>query len=258
MQYNKVEISGINTSQLELLSDEETKHLLTLASQGDKTARERLINGNLRLVLSVLQRFIGRGESSDDLFQVGVIGLIKAIDNFNTDLNVRLSTYAVPLILGEIKRHLRDYRPVRVSRSLRDLSYRAMQVKEWFTAENSREPTIGEIAEELGVERSEVVAALESAADPVSLYEPVYSDSGDTLYLLDQVSDPSDSQTALNELLVRDAAKNLPERERLILDLRYIRGKTQVEVAHEIGISQAQVSRLEKNAVASIRRQIQA
>lgn len=256
MQYNKVEISGINTSRLELLSDEETKRLLMLAKNGDKNARERLINGNLRLVLSVLQRFIGRGESSDDLFQVGVIGLIKAVDNFNTEMNVRLSTYAVPLILGEIKRHLRDYRPVRVSRSLRDLSYRAMQVKERLTAEKSREPTIGEIADELGVKRSEVVAALESAADPVSLYEPVYSDSGDTLYLLDQVSDPADSDTALNELLVMDAVKKLPERERMILGLRYVNGKTQVEVAREIGISQAQVSRLEKSAVASIRRQI--
>lgn len=258
MQYNKVEISGINTSELELLSEEHTRELLLLTKQGDRAARDRLIRGNLRLVLSVLQRFIGRGESSDDLFQVGVIGLIKAIDNFNIELNVKLSTYAVPMILGEVKRYLRDYRPVRVSRSLRDLAYKAMQAKERFIAEKQYEPTIEQIAEEIGAQRSEVVVALESAADPVSLYEPIYSDSGDTLYLLDQVSDNSDSSAALNELLVRDAVKKLPEREKSILTLRYIQGKTQVEVAKAIGISQAQVSRLEKGAINNIRRQIEA
>lgn len=258
MQYNKVEITGMNTSELKLLSEEDTRELLLQTKQGDREARERLIHGNLRLVLSVLQRFIGRGESSDDLFQVGVIGLIKAIDNFNTELNVKLSTYAVPMILGEVKRYLRDYRPVRVSRSLRDLAYKAMQAKERFIAEHQCEPTIEQIAAEIGAERSEVVVALESAADPVSLYEPIYSDSGDTLYLLDQVSDNSDSSAALNELLVRDAVKKLPEREKSILTLRYIQGKTQVEVAKAIGISQAQVSRLEKGAINNIRRQIEA
>lgn len=258
MQYNKVEISGINTSQLELLGDEEMRELLIKSHNGDAAARDRLIRGNLRLVLSVLQRFIGRGESSDDLFQVGVIGLIKAIDNFNVEMNVKLSTYAVPMILGEVKRYLRDYRPVRVSRSLRDLAYKAMQAKERLTAELDHEPTIDRIAEEIGAARTDVVAALEAAADPISLYEPIYSDSGDTLYLLDQVSDKTDNNAALNELLVHDAVKKLPEREKNILTLRYLQGKTQVEVAREIGISQAQVSRLEKGAINNIRKQIEA
>ncbi|MCD7741812.1 MAG: RNA polymerase sporulation sigma factor SigG [Ruminococcus sp.] len=258
MQYGKVEISGINTSELKLLSEEETHELLMLTKQGDKEAREKLINGNLRLVLSVLQRFIGRGESADDLFQVGVIGLIKAIDNFNTDLNVKLSTYAVPMILGEVKRYLRDYRPVRVSRSLRDLAYKAMQAKEKLTARNQCEPTVEQIADEIGAKRSDVIIALESATDPVSLYEPMYSDSGDAFYLLDQVSDKTDSDMALNEMLVDDAIKKLPERERRILNLRYVQGKTQVEVAKSIGISQAQVSRLEKGAINNIRSMIEA
>ena len=263
MQYTKVEISGINTSQLELIGEEETRELLLKCRQGDMKARDRLIRGNLRLVLSVMQRFLGRGAGkntpcADDLFQVGVIGLIKAIDNFDTDMNVKLSTYAVPMILGEVKRYMRDYRPVRVSRSLRDLAYKAMQAKERLTAEDQREPSIDRIAEEIGAERCDVVAALEASADPVSLYEPVYSESGDTLYLLDQMSDKTDSTTALNEFLVRDAVQRLPERERNILDLRYIQGRTQVEVAREIGISQAQVSRLEKSAIGNIRRQIEA
>ena len=258
MQYNKVEISGINTSQLEVLGENETTELLTLTRQGDRNARDKLIRGNLRLVLSVMQRFMGKGESSDDLFQVGVIGLIKAIDNFKPDFGVKLSTYAVPMILGEIKRYLRDYRHVRVSRSVRDLAYKAMQTRERLTAENMREPSIEQIAAELGVKNSDVVIAFEAVSDPVSLYEPVYSESGDTLYLLDQMTDNTDATVALNELLVRDAVKNLPERERRILDLRYMRGRTQVEVAQEIGISQAQVSRLEKSAIMNIRRQIQA
>ena len=264
MQYTKVEISGINTSRLELLGEEETRELLLKSRAGDMKARDRLIRGNLRLVLSVMQRFIGRGGAgksvpcSDDLFQVGVIGLIKAIDNFDTNMNVKLSTYAVPMILGEVKRYLRDYRPVRVSRSLRDLAYKAMQAKERLTAEEQREPSIDRIAEEIGAERSDVVAALEASAEPVSLYEPVYSESGDTLYLLDQMSDKTDSTTARNEFLVRDAVAKLPERERNILTLRYIQGRTQVEVAREIGISQAQVSRLEKSAIGNIRRQIEA
>ena len=258
MQYNKVEISGINTSELKLLSDEETKRLLSRTKQGDKAAREKLITGNLRLVLSVLQRFIGRGESADDLFQVGVIGLIKAIDNFNTDLNVKLSTYAVPMILGEVKRYLRDYRPVKVSRSLRDMAYKAMQAKEKLIAENQREPTVEQIAKEIGAKREDVIIALESVCDPVSLYEPIYSDSGDAFYLLDQIDDKTDNDMALNELLVKDAVEKLGEREQRILFLRYIQGKTQVEVAKKIGISQAQVSRLEKGAINDIRRMIEA
>lgn len=258
MQYNKVEISGINTSDLKLLSEQETRELLIRTKQGDKAAREKLIQGNLRLVLSVLQKFIGRGESADDLFQVGVIGLIKAIDNFNVDLNVKFSTYGVPMILGEIRRFLRDYQSVRVSRSLRDLAYKAMQAKEKLTNLNQCEPTVEQIAEELGAKRADVVIALESITDPVSLFEPIYSDSGDTLYVLDQVSDKSDSGSALNEMLVSDAVNKLPDRERSILYLRYIRGKTQVEVAKAIGISQAQVSRLEKGAINNIRSQIEA
>ena len=260
MQYNKVEISGIDTSRLELLDEDETRRLLTLCREGDMAARDRLIRGNLRLVLSVLQRFCrsgARAEASDDLFQVGVIGLIKAIDNFNTELNVKLSTYAVPMILGEVRRYLRDYRPVRVSRSLRDLACRAMRARERLMAEQQREPTIAQIADEIGAERADVAAALEAGADPVSLYEPVCSDEGDTLCLLDRISDKRDSAAALNEFLVRDAVKRLPERERNILTLRYYRGKTQVEVAREIGISQAQVSRLEKGAIQEIRRRIE-
>lgn len=258
MQYDKVEISGINTSELKLLSESEMTGLLALAKEGDRTARDKLIRGNLRLVLSVMQRFMGKGESSDDLFQVGVIGLIKAIDNFKPDFGVKLSTYAVPMILGEIKRYLRDYRHVRVSRSMRDLAYKAMQVRERLTSENMCEPSIDSIAEELGVKRADVVIALEAVSDPVSLYEPVYSESGDTLYLLDQMSDNTDASAALNEMLVRDAVKELPDRERRILELRYMRGRTQVEVAGEIGISQAQVSRLEKSAILGIRRRIEA
>jgi RNA polymerase sporulation-specific sigma factor len=258
MQYNKVEISGINTADLKVLSDSETRELLILTKQGDRQAREKLIQGNLRLVLSVLQKFTGRGESADDLFQVGVIGLIKAIDNFNVDLNVKFSTYGVPMILGEIRRFLRDYQSVRVSRSLRDLAYKAMQAKEKLTNLCQCEPTVEQIAEELGAKRSDVVIALESITDPVSLYEPVYSDSGDALYVLDQVSDKTDSDSALNELLVKDAVNKLPNRERNILYLRYIQGKTQVEVAKSIGISQAQVSRLEKGAINNIRSQIEA
>lgn len=258
MQYNKVEISGINTADLKLLTEKETKELLIRTKQGDKEAREKLIQGNLRLVLSVLQKFIGRGESADDLFQVGVIGLIKAIDNFNVELNVKFSTYGVPMILGEIRRFLRDYQSVRVSRSLRDLAYKAMQAKEKLTNEKQCEPTIEEIAKEIGAKRADVVIALESITDPVSLFEPIYSDSGDTLYVLDQVSDKTDSNAALNEMLVNDAVNKLPERERSILNLRYIQGKTQVEVAKAIGISQAQVSRLEKGAINNIRSQIEA
>lgn len=258
MQYNKVEISGINTAELKLLTEDETKDLLRRTKEGDEQAREKLIQGNFRLVLSVLQKFIGRGESADDLFQVGVIGLIKAIDNFNIELNVKFSTYGVPMILGEVRRYLRDNQSVRVSRSMRDMAYKAMQTKEKLTAQNRCEPTVEQIAAEIGAKRADVVIALESITDPVSLFEPIYSDSGDTLYVMDQISDRTDSNAALNEMLVNDAVSKLPERERNILALRYLQGKTQVEVAKAIGISQAQVSRLEKSAIMNIKNQIEA
>lgn len=258
MQYNKVEISGINTAELKLLTEDETKDLLRRTKEGDEQAREKLIQGNFRLVLSVLQKFIGRGESADDLFQVGVIGLIKAIDNFNIELNVKFSTYGVPMILGEVRRYLRDNQSVRVSRSMRDMAYKAMQAKEKLTAQNRCEPTVEQIATEIGAKRADVVIALESITDPVSLFEPIYSDSGDTLYVMDQISDRTDSNAALNEMLVNDAVSKLPERERNILALRYLQGKTQVEVAKAIGISQAQVSRLEKSAIMNIKNQIEA
>lgn len=258
MQYNKVEISGINTAELELLTEDETKDLLRRTKEGDEQAREKLIQGNFRLVLSVLQKFIGRGESADDLFQVGVIGLIKAIDNFNIELNVKFSTYGVPMILGEVRRYLRDNQSVRVSRSMRDMAYKAMQAKEKLTAQIRCEPTVEQIAAEIGANRADVVIALESITDPVSLFEPIYSDSGDTLYVMDQISDRTDSNAALNEMLVNDAVSKLPERERNILALRYLQGKTQVEVAKAIGISQAQVSRLEKSAIMNIKNQIEA
>ncbi|CDA71754.1 rNA polymerase sigma factor [Ruminococcus sp. CAG:579] len=258
MQYNKVEISGINTAELKLLTEDETKDLLRRTKEGDEQAREKLIQGNFRLVLSVLQKFIGRGESADDLFQVGVIGLIKAIDNFNIELNVKFSTYGVPMILGEVRRYLRDNQSVRVSRSMRDMAYKAMQAKEKLTAQNRCEPTVEQIAAEIGAKRADVVIALESITDPVSLFEPIYSDSGDTLYVMDQISDRTDSNAALNEMLVNDAVSKLPERERNILALRYLQGKTQVEVAKAIGISQAQVSRLEKSAIMNIKNQIEA
>ena len=258
MQYNKVEISGINTAELKLLTEDETKDLLRRTKEGDEQAREKLIQGNFRLVLSVLQKVIGRGESADDLFQVGVIGLIKAIDNFNIELNVKFSTYGVPMILGEVRRYLRDNQSVRVSRSMRDMAYKAMQAKEKLTAQNRCEPTVEQIAAEIGAKRADVVIALESITDPVSLFEPIYSDSGDTLYVMDQISDRTDSNAALNEMLVNDAVSKLPERERNILALRYLQGKTQVEVAKAIGISQAQVSRLEKSAIMNIKNQIEA
>lgn len=258
MQYNKVEISGINTAELKLLTEDETKDLLRRTKEGDEQAREKLIQGNFRLVLSVLQKFIGRGESADDLFQVGVIGLIKAIDNFNIELNVKFSTYGVPMILGEVRRYLRDNQSVRVSRSMRDMAYKAMQAKEKLTAQIRCEPTVEQIAAEIGAKRADVVIALESITDPVSLFEPIYSDSGDTLYVMDQISDRTDSNAALNEMLVNGAVSKLPERERNILALRYLQGKTQVEVAKAIGISQAQVSRLEKSAIMNIKNQIEA
>lgn len=256
MQYNKVEISGVNTDELTVLKEAEKTELLKRVKQGDKQAREQLIKGNLRLVLSVLQRFVSRGESADDLFQVGVVGLIKAIDNFDINLDVRFSTYAVPMILGELRRYMRDYQPMRVSRSLRDMAYKAMQAKEKLTNEHQREPTVDEIAKEIGAKRGDVVTALESVSDPISLYEPVYSDAGDTLYVMDQVGDKNDASDWLEELSIKEAINSLMPREKNILYLRFFQGKTQVEVANSIGISQAQVSRLEKGALNKIKSQI--
>ena len=253
MQYNKVEICGVNTSKLTVLTEKEKMELLKKTKNGDKTAREVLVNGNLRLVLSVIQRFNNRGENPDDLFQVGCIGLIKAIDNFSTEHNVRFSTYAVPMIIGEVRRYLRDFNSVRVSRSLRDMAYKAMQVKERLTNEQGREPSVEQIAGELEVPKEDVVLALESIVEPVSLYEPVYSDGGDAIFVMDQLGDKNDDRNWLEEIALKDAVAGLNEREKKILSLRYYRGKTQMEVADEIGISQAQVSRLEKGALSKIR-----
>lgn len=256
LYYNKVEISGVNTSQLKVLRESEKMELLKRVKAGDMCAREELINGNLRLVLSVIQRFSGRGESPDDLFQVGCIGLIKAIDNFDITQPVRFSTYAVPMIQGELRRYLRDNSPVRVSRSVRDLAYRAMQAREKLTTQNGSEPTIEAIAKEIGAQRSEVVIALEAISEPISLYEPVFSDSGDTIYVLDQLGDHNDDENWLDEISLKEAIRQLGPREKHILNLRFFRGKTQVEVAKEIGISQAQVSRLEKGALEKIKNRI--
>lgn len=256
MQYNKVEISGVSTSKLKVLKEAEKMELLAKMKEGDKSAREKMIKGNLRLVLSVIQRFVGRGENPDDLFQVGCIGLMKAIDNFDTGLNVRFSTYAVPMISGELRRYLRDNNPIRVSRSLRDMAYKAMQAKEQLTNEFLKEPTIDEIAKHVGVRKEEIVLALESISEPVSLYEPVFSDAGDTIYVMDQIGDKNDDKNWLEEIALREAISQLGEREKRILHLRFFKGKTQVEVADEIGISQAQVSRLEKGALVRIKKHI--
>ncbi len=253
MYKTKVVICGVDTSKLPVLSESEKTKLLAKAKQGDKNAREELINGNLRLILSVIQRFTGRGENLDDLFQVGCIGLIKAIDNFDDSHNVRFSTYAVPMIIGEIRRYLRDNNSIRVSRSIKDTAYRAMQVKEKLTNKLNREPTVTEIAAELEIPSSDVVIALESIVEPISLYEPIYSDGGDTIYVLDQVGDKNDDKNWLEEIYFREAIKNLSEREKKILNLRFMEGKTQMEVSAEIGISQAQVSRLEKFALEKIK-----
>ena len=253
----KVEICGVNTSELKVLSGEECRKLLIRAQSGDKAARDALVEGNLRLVLSVLQRFSGRGENMDDLFQVGCIGLLKAIENFDVGLGLRFSTYGVPMIAGEIRRYLRDGSPVRVSRSLRDTAYRVLQAKEKLTAESGREPTEDEIARELGIRRQDVVFALDAISDPVSLYEPVYSDSGETLCVMDQVGDKRNTDEQwLEQIALGDALSGLSEREKHILAMRFFDGRTQTEVAGEIGISQAQVSRLEKGAIEQIKRRI--
>ena len=253
---NKVEICGINTAKLPVLREREKMELLKKMQEGDPNAREALISGNLRLVLSVIQRFANRGENLDDLFQVGVVGLIKAIDNFDTSLDVKFSTYAVPMIAGELRRFLRDFQPMRVSRSLRDLAYKAMQAKEQLICENQKEPTVEQIADTITEKPSQVVIALEAITDPVSLYEPVYSDNGDALYVLDQVSDSCDDKSWLEELSLKQAMSELQPRERNILFLRFFKGQTQVEVAKNIGISQAQVSRLEKGALEHIKKSI--
>ena len=253
VHYNKVVICGVDTSKLTVLTEREKIDLLKAMNGGDRSARDKLIQGNLRLVLSAIQRFSSRGENPDDLFQVGCIGLIKAIDNFDTSLDVRFSTYAVPMIIGEVRRYLRDNNAVRVSRSMRDTAYHAMQVKEKLTNQYQREPTVDEIAKELEIPKEEVVMALESIVDPVSLYEPVYSDGGDTIYVMDQIGDHNDDSNWLDEIILRQAVEDLSDREKRILSMRFLQGKTQMEVANEIHISQAQVSRLEKGALEKIK-----
>ncbi|MBR4056818.1 MAG: RNA polymerase sporulation sigma factor SigG [Oscillospiraceae bacterium] len=253
----KVEICGVNTSRLPVLHSDEMRQLLLRARSGDKQARQELINGNLRLVLSVIQKFSGRGENVDDLFQVGCIGLIKAIDHFDVTQPVRFSTYGVPMIAGEIRRYLRDNSAIRVSRSIRDTAYRVLQAKEKATGELGREPSVEELAERLQIRREEIVFAMDAISDPVSLYEPVYSDGGESICVMDQIRDPNNSDESwLERLAISDAVENLGAREKRILALRYYDGKTQMEVASEVGISQAQVSRLEKNAIAQIKRSI--
>lgn len=253
MQYSKVEICGINTSKLKVLTEKEKTDLLIKVKNGDSYSRQKLIEGNLRLVLSVVQKFSGRGENPDDLFQVGCIGLIKSIDNFDITQNVKFSTYAVPMIIGEIRRYLRDYNPIRVSRSLRDTAYHAMQAKERIQNNLGRDATIEEIAKELSIKPTDVVLALEAIVEPMSLYEPVYSDGGDTIYVMDQVGGAESDDDWLNEISIKETIKHLGDREKQILTLRFMQGKTQMEVAEEIGISQAQVSRLEKGALKKIK-----
>lgn len=254
---HKVEICGVNTSRLKVLKNEETRALLLKAKEGDQQAREELISGNLRLVLSVIQRFSNRGENADDLFQVGCIGLMKAIDNFNTDLDVKFSTYGVPMIIGEIRRYLRDNSTMRVSRAMRDTAYKVLQAKEAYIAQHQKEPTVEEIANILDIKREEVVFALDAILEPVSLYEPVYSDSGDTICVMDQVRDSKNTDEMwLERIALKEAVSHLSEREKKILSMRFFQGKTQMEVSAEIGISQAQVSRLEKNALRQIRKEM--
>ncbi len=253
VNYEKVKICGINTSALKTLPEKEKIRLLKLSKSGDKKARENLINGNLRLVLSVIQKFAGRGETFDDLFQVGCIGLIKSIDNFDISQNVKFSTYAVPMIIGEVRRHLRDNNSIRVSRSLRDMAYKAMQMKERLLNDKNREPTIEEIATEMGVNKESVVLALEAVIEPISLNEPAFSDNNDTVYVMDQVGNNDSELNWIEELFIKQVIKTLNDKERNILKWRFLKGKTQTEVAVEMGISQAQVSRLEKSAMKKIK-----
>ncbi|WP_047151563.1 RNA polymerase sporulation sigma factor SigG [Aneurinibacillus tyrosinisolvens] len=258
MTRNKVEICGVDTSKLPVLTNVHMRELFVELQSGKYAAREQLVNGNLRLVLSVIQRFNNRGEYVDDLFQVGCIGLMKAIDNFDLSQNVKFSTYAVPMIIGEIRRYLRDNNPIRVSRSLRDIAYKALQVRDTLTNKNSREPTIMEISEALNVPKEDVVFALDAIQDPVSLFEPIYQDGGDPIFVMDQISDEKnkDSQWT-EEIALKEAMHRLTDREKLILSMRFFEGKTQMEVAEEIGISQAQVSRLEKAAISQMHKYVQ-
>ena len=260
MQYGKVEICGVNTSQLKVLKESEKRELLKIIRDGNekqrREAREKMINGNLRLVLSVIQRFANRGEKPDDLFQVGVIGLIKAIDNFDCTLDVKFSTYGVPMIIGEVRRYLRDNNSIRVSRSMRDTAYHAMQIREQLINKNNKEPSVEEIAKIMELPKETVVLALEAIVEPVSLYEPVFSDGSDTIYVMDQVGDKSDDSDWLDEIAIKEAMKNLSNREKKIIAMRFFQGKTQMEVANEIGISQAQVSRIEKGALSQIKKSI--
>lgn len=255
MLVKKVEICGVNTSKLPVLTGEKMRELFEIMQKGDSSARTQLISGNLRLVLSVIQRFMNRGEYVDDLFQVGCIGLMKAIDNFDLSQNVKFSTYAVPMIIGEIRRYLRDNNPIRVSRSLRDIAYKALQVRDSLVNKYSREPSVNEIAGELKMPREEVVFALDAIQDPISLFEPIYHDGGDPIFVMDQISDEKNHDASwLEGISLRDAMSRLSDREEHILTLRFFKGKTQMEVAEEIGISQAQVSRLEKAALGHMRK----
>jgi RNA polymerase sporulation-specific sigma factor len=252
---NKVEICGVNTSKLPILSNEEKNELLIKIKNGDEEARKQFINGNLRLVLSVIQRFNNRGENADDVFQIGCIGLIKAIDNFDLSQNVQFSTYAVPMIIGEVRRYLRDNNSIRVSRSVRDLAYKSLQYKERFLKENNREPTIQEIAKELGVEKEEIAYSFDAIQDPVSLQEPVYNDGSESIFVMDQVKDTKNTDELwVENMTMIQAMSKLNDKERNIIVRRYFDGRTQMEVADEIGISQAQVSRLEKSALEHIKK----
>lgn len=254
---NKVEICGVNTSSLPVLSREEKDALFVRIKEGDDEARKTFIEGNLRLVLSVIQRFSNRGENPDDLFQVGCIGLIKAIDNFDTSIGVQFSTYAVPMIIGEVRRFLRDEGPIRVSRSLKDIAYKALRAKEQYINANSKEPTISELSKMLDVPKEDIVMALDAISDPISLYEPIYHDGGEAIYVMDQVKDTKNTDTNwLENIAINEAMRHLTAREKTILDMRFFRGKTQMEVATEIGISQAQVSRLEKSALKQMRKYV--
>ncbi|MDO4563826.1 MAG: RNA polymerase sporulation sigma factor SigG [Clostridia bacterium] len=255
MPTNKVEICGVNTAKLPLLGAEKKRELLERIKKGDSEAREEFIKGNLRLVLSVIGRFASRGENADDLFQVGCIGLIKAIDNFDLSQNVQFSTYAVPMVIGELRRYLRDYNSIRVSRSLRDIAYRALGVKERLIAKNGQEPSIEQIAQELEMDKQDVVFALDAILEPMSLYEPIYHDDGDAVFVMDTVADTaSGAEQWIEHISLREAMSRLGEREKEILKLRFFQGKTQTEVADEVGISQAQVSRLEKSAIGHMRK----
>ena len=254
MALNKVEICGVNTSKLPVLTNAEKEMLFERIKKGDTEARDLYIKGNLRLVLSIIKRFSASNENADDLFQIGCIGLMKAIDNFDTTLNVRFSTYAVPMIIGEIRRYLRDNNSIRVSRSLRDTAYKAIHAKEYYMKQNLREPTVQEIASEIGINKEDIVYALDAIQSPVSLYEPVYTEGGDTLYVMDQISDKKNKEEHwIEDISLKEAMNRLEKRERNIIEMRFYEGKTQMEVAQEIGISQAQVSRLEKHALKSMK-----